>query len=191
MRTSRAMSKHICLIAQYLIVLGLLSFCSSELGADEVSSTFSTSDLKFFESRVRPILVKNCLKCHGGGESIKGGLRLTSRSRLVHGGDTGPAVSLDDPAESLLLQAINYESYEMPPSGKLPQRDIDILTQWVHRGLPWTPQDGTQEQPAVGGLDPPAPGPRSGGFTWRVSKCDRRPRTPTTRGSRIGAGSTG
>ena len=34
--------------------------------------------LKFFETKVRPILAENCFKCHGPAKQ-KGGLRLDSR----------------------------------------------------------------------------------------------------------------
>src|SRR5438128_386289 len=44
----------------------------------------------FFETRVRPLLAEQCVKCHGG-EKTKGGLRLTSRAALLKGGETGPA----------------------------------------------------------------------------------------------------
>ena len=47
-------------------------------------------------------------------------------------------MDIDDPPASLLLEAINYESYEMPPAGKLPAEQIEILTRWVKKGLPWT-----------------------------------------------------
>src|SRR5216683_5493077 len=94
---------------------------------------------KFFESQVQPILKANCFSCHGGEEKIKGKLRLTTREGMLKGGDTGPAVSLEKPEESLLLQAVNYASddLKMPPKGKLPQAQIDVLARWVKMGAPW------------------------------------------------------
>src|SRR6516162_504002 len=46
---------------------------------------------QFFESKIRPILAENCWKCHGDKKQ-KGSLRLDSRSALVTGGDSGPAI---------------------------------------------------------------------------------------------------
>jgi mono/diheme cytochrome c family protein len=97
---------------------------------------------KFFESQVQPILKANCFACHGGEQKVKGGLHLTSREALLKGGNTGPAVALDKPEQSLLLQALNYQEPKMPPKGKLPQAQIDILTRWVKMGVPW-PAGGT------------------------------------------------
>ncbi|MEC9094142.1 MAG: DUF1553 domain-containing protein, partial [Planctomycetota bacterium] len=92
---------------------------------------------KYFEAKVKPILEKSCFNCHGGGKKIKGELILTNREDLLKGGETGPAVDLKNPKDSLLLSAINYEDYEMPPSGKLPAAQIEILTNWIKLGAPW------------------------------------------------------
>jgi hypothetical protein len=98
---------------------------------------------RFFETQVRPILQAQCLTCHGGAKRVRGGLRLTSRELLLKGGDSGPAVSLQKPDDSLLLQAVNYQDRKMPPRAKLPQAQIDILTRWVRMGAPW-PADAVQ-----------------------------------------------
>src|SRR5687768_1954184 len=96
-----------------------------------------TSDA-FFEKEVLPVLKANCFKCHGDGKT-KGGLSLASRDGVLKGGDSGPAVSLEKPEASHLLKAINYkDGLEMPPNGKLAQKDIDVLTRWVRAGVPWT-----------------------------------------------------
>ena len=49
----------------------------------------------------------------------KGGLRLDSREAILKGGETGPAVVPGKPEESLLVEAVNYDGLEMPPTGKL------------------------------------------------------------------------
>ena len=40
----------------------------------------------------------------------------------------------------MLVSAINYQAYEMPPTGKLSPQDIATLTEWVRRGLPMPAQ---------------------------------------------------
>jgi hypothetical protein len=93
----------------------------------------------FYETEVKPILQSHCLRCHGAEEKIKGKLNFTTRAGLLKGGESGPAISLDKPGESLLLQAISYtnDDLKMPPKGKLPKAQTDILTQWVHMGAPY------------------------------------------------------
>ncbi len=145
-------SARLILHCSALAALGTLPFVSraeeaqakQKAGADP---PFSKVQVEFFETQVQPILKARCLKCHGGEEKIKGGLRLVSRSAVLKGGDQGSAVDLEKPGESLLIQAINYDGLEMPPSGKLPKPEIDILTKWVEQGLPWS-QGGADEAPA-------------------------------------------
>jgi hypothetical protein len=114
---------------------------------------------RFFENQVQPLLQSTCFKCHGGESKIKGGLRLTSRAAILKGGDTGPAVSLDNPAASLLLKAISWkdEDLQMPPKEKLTPEKIAILTKWIELGLPYTDSPGaiasTEPQPKR--LSPP------------------------------------
>ena len=40
------------------------------------------------------------------------------------------------PEESLLVEAINYDGLEMPPTGKLEPGEIAVLTRWVSLGAP-------------------------------------------------------
>ena len=100
---------------------------------------FSSEQRRLYEAEVKPILTQHCLKCHGAGPKIRGGFRLDSREAVLRGGELGPAATPGDPSSSLLIKAINYVELEMPPAGKLPAREIEILTRWVKEGLPWTP----------------------------------------------------
>jgi Protein of unknown function (DUF1553)/Protein of unknown function (DUF1549)/Planctomycete cytochrome C len=92
---------------------------------------------KFFESKVRPLLVARCAKCHN--EKVhKGNLRLDSREHMLIGGDSGPAIFPGKPDESLLIEVIRHESLEMPPDGKLADSEIDAIVEWIAEGATWT-----------------------------------------------------
>src|ERR1700738_1050368 len=98
--------------------------------------------LEFFEKEVRPLLAARCQKCHGA-KVQKGELRLDSRSSLLAGGRTGPALVPGKPEDSLLVDAINYgELYQMPPKSKLPGAEVATLTRWVAMGAPWPSDEG-------------------------------------------------
>jgi hypothetical protein len=56
-------------------------------------------DGEFFETRVRPVLVKNCYACHTN--SMMGGLRLDSAAAVQKGGKSGPPIVPGKPEESL------------------------------------------------------------------------------------------
>lgn len=110
------------------------------LSAMSESAPISADDLAFFESKIRPVLEDNCYKCHSrDADKIKGGLLLDSREGLMHGGYTGDAVVPGNPAESLLIVAINHadEDFKMPSKRrKLADHEIADLTEWVMRGAP-------------------------------------------------------
>ena len=99
------------------------------------SSFARAADDELFK-HVKPILEQTCVKCHFGAEA-KAGLRLTSRDEILKGGESGPAVDLQTPGDSLLISAVTYDGFEMPPTGKMPQAKIDAVVAWVKAGAPW------------------------------------------------------
>ncbi|QDT14476.1 PSD1 and planctomycete cytochrome C domain-containing protein [Alienimonas californiensis] len=105
--------------------------------ASEVSAN-AAAELEFFERQVRPLLAEHCYECHSAkSEPLQAGLAVDSRAALLRGGDTGASFVPGAPDESLLIEAVRYESYEMPPSGKLSDEDIATLERWVALGAPW------------------------------------------------------
>ncbi|WZO97880.1 PSD1 and planctomycete cytochrome C domain-containing protein [Isosphaeraceae bacterium EP7] len=95
---------------------------------------------RFFEAEVRPLLAQKCYKCHGPDKQ-EGGLRLDSRGAMLEGGDGGPAIVPGKPAESVLVEAVNYEGVEMPPDGKMADTQRATLARWVEVGAPWPAGD--------------------------------------------------
>src|SRR5262245_60869504 len=124
--------------ARFVAAIALVIVRHAIVAAQEPAQTpFSADQLQFFEREVAPILKANCIACHGAEKKVQSRLYLTSRDGLLKGGENGPVVSVSAPEESTLLEAINYRTYEMPPKGKLPQAQIDVLARWVKMGLPW------------------------------------------------------
>lgn len=102
-----------------------------------VSVGYAESDEDFFEARVRPLLIKHCLECHGAKKQ-EGGLRLDSRDGWLRGGDRGTAVIAGQPENSLLLKAVRHDDPDlaMPPNEKLTANEISALELWIKRGAP-------------------------------------------------------
>jgi dienelactone hydrolase/Ca2+-binding EF-hand superfamily protein len=102
----------------------------------------SDADLAFFEKNIRPVLIKSCYECHSAeADKLKAGLALDSRTALLKGGDSGAAVVLGKPEESLLISSLRYDDpdLKMPPEkhgGKLSDSVIANFTEWVKRGAP-------------------------------------------------------
>jgi mono/diheme cytochrome c family protein len=148
-----------------LILLGVPS-----LGRPDHKPT--AEQAQFFATQVRPILQAHCFSCHGADKKVKGDLRLTSRETLLEGGNSGPVVSLEKPEQSLLVQAINYQDLKMPPKGKLPQAQIDILTRWVKMGVPYVEVAGDAQ--AMVSHGPPVVDDRARAF-WSFRPVVRPP----------------
>lgn len=132
------------------VSLGVVA-CASVL-ADEQTPTPTPEQLQFFEKSVRPLLAKHCYQCHSGkAKRVEAKLLVDTRETLLRGGDSGAAIVPGDAEKSLLIEAVRYESYEMPPKGKLPDRDIETLVRWVNMGAPWPKEvvptaDGGREE---------------------------------------------
>jgi cytochrome c553 len=114
-----------------------------EAGAPRMSATpgasISVEQERFFEAKIRPVLVTHCGKCHARtAQKLRGGLRLDSREGLRLGGDSGPAVVPGKPEDSLIIRAIRYrdEELRMPPKGKLPDAVVADFEAWVKMGAP-------------------------------------------------------
>jgi hypothetical protein len=106
-----------------------------DLHAQAETPSADARHLEFFESRIRPVLVKHCFECHSSASTeIKGELLVDFRGGLRKGGESGAAIVPGKPEKSLLLNALRYESFEMPPSGKLPARVIADFEQWIRDG---------------------------------------------------------
>ena len=95
------------------------------------------SDEDFFESNVRPLLVKHCQECHGVKKQ-EGSLRLDSRDGWMRGGDRGQTIHPGHPEKSLLIEAVKYKDsdLEMPPSKQLTEQETAVLEKWIQRGAP-------------------------------------------------------
>jgi mono/diheme cytochrome c family protein len=92
---------------------------------------------EFFEKKVRPILAANCAKCHNPKAQVAE-LDLTTAEGFARGGESGSLINKEQPEESRLLKVIGYDDkLKMPPTGKMKDADIAVLTEWVKMGAPW------------------------------------------------------
>lgn len=94
---------------------------------------------QFFEKQIRPLLIDNCVSCHGPDKQ-EGDLRLDSRQQMLVGtNDVGALVKPGHADESRLLQVIQYseDDTQMPPKAKLSDRQIDLVRHWIGEGAVW------------------------------------------------------
>ncbi|OYW75300.1 MAG: hypothetical protein B7Z37_13850 [Verrucomicrobia bacterium 12-59-8] len=150
-----------------------------------LSAAAGAADMAHFEQRIRPLLIANCIDCHGPDKQ-KGGLRLDSRDGWQTGGDSGPALAPGNISESKLWQAVSYvdRDLRMPPKRKLKDSELADLKLWIESGAP----DPRDEVASTGGktkaaradasfwsFQPPQamPPPVVKNTTWAANDIDR------------------
>jgi hypothetical protein len=107
-------------------------------GAAAPAPARADGDEDLFETKIRPVLMRTCFKCHGG-EKVSARLRVDARESLLKGGDRGPAIVPGNPEASLLVQALRHADPDlrMPPKERLPEAVTETFARWIKAGAPW------------------------------------------------------
>ncbi len=145
--------------------------------------------LTLFKERVRPLLIAQCLECHGG-KAKKGDLDLSDRKPLVDSG----VIEGGGKACQLYRLITHAEEPHMPSKKpKLPDADIENIARWIDLGAPYDkpltdsaagakiavskPAKAIEESRnywAFRGLESPAPPPVSAKHaSWARTPIDR------------------
>jgi hypothetical protein len=86
--------------------------------------------LAVFKQRVRPLLIAQCLECHGG-KAKKGDFDLSDRERLMASG----VIEGGAKASRLYALITHADEPHMPSKKpKLPDADIEIIARWIDLG---------------------------------------------------------
>jgi hypothetical protein len=130
-----------------LTLLAFLGLTASPLVADDKANS---AGVDFFEAKIRPVLIEHCYSCHSAeaakNKKLRGGLHLDSKAGVHSGGDSGPAVALGKPKESLLVKALRgQDGLSMPPKKLLPANVLADFERWIEMGAP-DPRDGAEKK---------------------------------------------
>jgi hypothetical protein len=107
------------------------------VGISVNAADMTAEQRSFFESKIRPVLVKQCYECHSQeAKKLGGKLLLDAPSEMIAGGESGPAMIPGKPDESLIVQALRYDGLEMPPKKRLPEQVVSDFITWVKMGAP-------------------------------------------------------
>ncbi|MDP1562020.1 MAG: DUF1553 domain-containing protein [Pirellulaceae bacterium] len=123
MMTTSSLHRHI----RMAVVLSVLLLWPPE-------SLTAQSNAVDFDREIAPILARACLHCHDA-TSRKGGLDLSSHASAQLGGEQGAVWIAHQAADSPLYQRVDAD--DMPPDAPLPDRDKELLRQWIADGAPW------------------------------------------------------
>jgi mono/diheme cytochrome c family protein len=126
----------------------LASFCFLLFGGLLASSATSAEQVDYLRD-VKPILKAKCFSCHGALKQ-ESGLRLDAGPLIRQGGDSGAAIAVGKPAESLLIEKVSAhdEAERMPPEGEpLTVQQIAVLTAWIEQGARSPADERPEEDP--------------------------------------------
>lgn len=89
-----------------------------------------------FATHVAPILQERCVECHNKDLQMAD-LRLDEPAAAFESG----VLASGDAENSLFLQRLQDRELGilMPPSGRLPRQDIEVLERWIRTGATWPP----------------------------------------------------
>lgn len=101
---------------------------------------FFSSEKISYETQVKPILNKHCIKCHGGVK-MNGGLSLITREETIVPVKSGKVpIVPGHPDQSELIRRLLLDD----PEDRMPQdapplsaKEIDILKKWIAQGAEW------------------------------------------------------
>lgn len=126
-----------------LITLGLVLCTLGTVRADDQAAE------RDFTLKVLPLLKAKCFACHGDDpQDVKGHLDVRTRAGLLQGGQSGePSLVPGKPEESLLFQAVTWQTLEMPPkeNDRLTADQTELIRDWIAAGAPW-PDEAAQRR---------------------------------------------
>jgi hypothetical protein len=100
-----------------------------------------------FSRDIAPVLVDNCLECHGTGDNPGGNLRMNTFTNLLMGGQSGLALQPGEPAKSLLVRKLKGMAGERMPFKRpaLSNETIAKFEKWVAEGAHFDGLDPTED----------------------------------------------
>ena len=93
-----------------------------------------------FTSTIKPLLEQKCISCHHPGVGKASGLDLTSREKLLEGGDHGPVVVLENPESSILIGRLRHTAKGPGMPFNQPQIPAELVARvvdWLRTGAPY------------------------------------------------------
>ena len=163
--------KMICdLRVKCAVVFPLILLCLSV--GHPVAADDDETAIPVFDLDVVQVMRRHCFKCHGEGESRKGGLDLRDLAAMRRGGKHGPALIDRAPLKSRLYKRIVDAS--MPPKGhpRLTLAERSLIRRWIEAGAL---KDRDFDKPASKSQLPLVSDADRDNFAWKKL---RRPEQP-------------
>ena len=123
----------VSLVAAWGVVPGGFCFAAPSARDDDTKRPDAADAGVFYERNVRAIFRAKCFKCHGEKKQ-EGGLKLSSPTGILKGGESGRVIRPGKPRNSLLIEKL--VDGEMPPDkqDRLSKGQIEIIRRWIAKG---------------------------------------------------------
>jgi len=120
--------------------------CWIETGAESDARVAEKTAPAVTQHDVVPIMLRRCTSCHGLRRQ-EAGLDLRTKTSMLRGGKSGPAIVPGKPDESLVIKRLS--SGQMPPRNRLVEAsvklieptEIAVLVRWIAAGAPEVAQE--------------------------------------------------
>lgn len=87
-----------------------------------------------FQRDLLPIFGKNCLRCHNANVK-KGGLDLSTRERVLAGGESGPVVVPRQPGASRLYEVVHNGEMPLDHKTQLSAVELETIRLWIAKSV--------------------------------------------------------
>ncbi|GAF94666.1 unnamed protein product, partial [marine sediment metagenome] len=121
----------------------LATRCVAQAVADPSPDEAASPDKAVsFAKQVAPVLVAQCMGCHGS-KRPRAGLSMASFNRLMQGGKRGKAITAGNSADSLLIRKIRGMAGKRMPLERpaLPAATIELFEAWIATGAKFDGSD--------------------------------------------------
>jgi mono/diheme cytochrome c family protein len=110
---------------------------SSAGGGGGGNSTPTGKETVSFMNDIAPVLVENCVKCHGGDRGADN-LEIETFAELMKGGRTGPIVTPGLPSSSLIIQMIEGTARDKTgPRKRMPDKRPPLSAEVIAKFRTW------------------------------------------------------
>jgi hypothetical protein len=125
-------------LSLYALLTGIAAVALSSCAVDEGPFQEPTCEPEpteiSFSADIQTILNSSCTACHSNSHPKLNLLACCSYTELTSTGFSAPYVNTSSPANSILYKHMTGELLVMPPSGKLPDHQINTVLNWIEQG---------------------------------------------------------
>lgn len=89
-----------------------------------------------YTGHIAPLFQEKCQACHNAGTSLGGWDSSTYEAAITSGNSTNVVIPGDVENSVLAQRILGVQGALMPPSGKMPEAEIQLILDWIAAGAP-------------------------------------------------------